>query len=271
MFIEAIIPCVGFGDKLWDTLPRNISLFDRVTVVTDKEDRETQSATIANGAELLTTDAHRRNGSKYDRGAAINTGLVYASRKDWLCVLDCDIVLPPISRKLIERIEPDRKCIYGVDRIDVPGWIQYAAWLTNTGANPNSSSFLNVPAGWKIGSRVSLTFCDGWTPCGYFQLWHSSEWETYPDLVGANAEATDLLHGQRWPRNRRVLIPDFFALHLIAAHSNMGADWQGRTTPRWGPPDIRARQPAVEPGDGMPKPSENGRAPSPATEPAPAH
>lgn len=241
MRIEAVVVSIGYGDYLWDTLPRNLPLLDDLVVVTSREDRETQSAAVRHGARLLTSEAHLKDGMTINKAAAINFGLGYVRRKDWLLVMDADIVMPHLARRLIESAEPHQRCIYGVDRWDVPGWIAYASWLTDTAADPGAAYLSHAPPGWRVGGRISAAGQDGWSPLGYWQLWHSSEWDTYPELPGANAEAVDLAHAHRWARPRRVLLPDWYALHLIAQGLPMGADWQGRRSARWGPPAFEGR------------------------------
>ncbi len=249
MRIEAIVPSVGFGDYLWDTLPRNLPHVDDLVVVTSKEDTESQSAAVRHGARLITTDAHRRGDSPYDKGAAINAGLAYLRRDAWLLLLDADIVMPPTARRLVEAAGPDPSCIYGVDRVDCPGWIQYAAWLTDCRSDPTEAIWMSPRPGWKVGGRISLAaHAGGWHPCGFWSLWHSSQWDSYPEAPGCDAGGGDMLHAARWPRSRRVLLPDWYALHLISARAPLGADWAGRTTPRWGPPAMARPAAAAAPG-----------------------
>jgi hypothetical protein len=241
MRIEAVVCSVGFGDFLWDTLPRNVPLVDDLVVVTSAEDKESASAAVRHGARVLTTDAHKRTGRTFDKAAAINYAFQYLRRKDWLLVMDADIVMPPLARRLIENAQPDVHCLYGVDRWDVPGWVSYAGWLTDTSSNPGTAFFLNAPPSWRVGGRISAAGQDGWRPCGFWQLWHSSQWGSYPELPDADAEAVDLVHAGRWPRRRRVLLPDWYALHLVSAKVPMGTDWHGRRSQRWGPPQMTTR------------------------------
>ena len=81
----------------------------------------------------------------------------------------------------------------------------------------------------------------GYVPIGFFQLFHGSAWKRYPIVQDGDAEHTDVLHGIRWDRPKRVLLPEIIAIHLESETASMGVNWKGRKTRRFGPTEDRAR------------------------------
>ena len=92
--------------------------------------------------------------------------------------------------------------------------------------------------------RFNAWHIRGWAPVGYFQLWHP--WKTgissYPD-DHSEADRTDVLFAQQWPRSKRALIPELAVYHLESEPAVQGTNWGGRTTVRFGPEIAAAQQP----------------------------
>ena len=95
---------------------------------------------------------------------------------------------------------------------------------------------LLTPPPFPIGSRLVLREQGGYVPIGFFQLWHGRR---YPVRQG-NAEHTDVLHALQWPRDKRRLLEEVFAVHLESERSKMGANWSGRKTVPFGPGQVSA-------------------------------
>jgi hypothetical protein len=85
----------------------------------------------------------------------------------------------------------------------------------------------------QLGSRlVHLEY--GYCPIGYFQLFHAITRRKYPIVCGS-AEYSDVLFAVQWPREERILLPEFFVYHLESESIKMGANWDGRKTKVFGP------------------------------------
>ncbi len=235
MKIEALTICAGYADFLAETLPRNAVHFDHVLVVTSFEDADTQQLCRELSIECRPTDLLNKGGP-FAKGRAIDWGLGFLEKSDWVCHLDADIYLPPQTRRLIEGSEPDDACIYGCDRVNCVGndaWDQYLA-----GENKYLHQFrhhcLLVPPPFPMMARLILPEHEGYVPIGFFQLWHASHGRRYP-LHQTTAEHTDVLHALQWPRDKRRLMEEVIAVHLESSPGEMGRDWHGRKTPPFRP------------------------------------
>ena len=233
--LECVIVCDRYGDFLAETLPHTLRAVDRL-VVTGVEDRETQALCARYDATCVPTWVHRRAGG-FDKARAINAGLAHLAGDGWLLHLDADIVLPDRVRDWLADHPLDAGCIYGVDRYDCRGWadwrrIKASGWLES---RREWGYLIHPPQGLAACSRVGHRDYGGWLPIGYFQLWHGSRGRGYPVKPGAGGDHTDVLHAAAWPPEQRRLIGDFKVVHLSTGGA-AGANWAGRTTPRFGPP-----------------------------------
>jgi hypothetical protein len=242
MRIEAVTVCVDYGDFLAATLPHTLPLVDDLVIVTAPHDRETQRVCRRWGVRCLVSELHHRHGAAFNKARLINHGLNHLPRRDWLLHLDADVVLPPNARLLLANAELDPDCIYGVDRCNCPSFAEWTAFLAQRAAAAGEGYLVHPPRSWPVGSRISHTDYGGYLPIGFFQLWHSRCRIRYAVAEASDAEHTDVLHAAEWPRDRRRLIPEFFAIHLESEPATMGANWHGRTTQRFGPvaPDAAA-------------------------------
>jgi hypothetical protein len=240
--LEGVTVSVNYADYLAETLPMNKPHFDRLIVVTTPEDEETHQVCRYYRTQMVWTDAFRSRWAEFHKAEGINKGLAKLDMTGWVCHLDADIALPPPTRDLIENANLDRNCLYGVDRFIVKGsdeWqahqalpaLQHDDWHVHLDAFDLSWRF----SGQKMG---------GYAPPGYFQLWHpgQSNIKRYPEQVqGANK--TDVLFTAKWPRSKRHLLPEFVAYHLESEPCELGANWGGRVTRRFGAdPEQRHRR-----------------------------
>jgi hypothetical protein len=184
----------------------------------------------------IATDAFRQGG-KFCKGKGINAGLAVLRQTDWLCHLDADIVLPPRAREFLDRAQLDRQCLYGIDRTMVPSWDAWARFVSDPQPQHAQQVFC-FPGEFPTGVRIWKPEYSGYLPLGYFQLWNvASGITTYPD-EHKDAARGDMLFAAQWARPKRALIPELFAWHLESAQGPMGANWSGRTSPRFGPPPV---------------------------------
>jgi hypothetical protein len=281
MKIECITICVGYCDFLREVLPHNLAHFDDYLVVTRFDDEPTRSLCRELGVECRPTDLFDKGGDRFAKGRAIDWGLGFLRRDGWVCHLDADIYLPPMTRHLIEASEPDEQCIYGCDRVNCVGFDAWRKYLSG-GATDSQAARSHVAEGrgrvapgvgcaaplpldpttspraapapsprpghlfqhrnhcllspppFPLGSRLVLREQGGYVPIGFFQLWHGRHGRRYP-LRQGNAEHTDVLHALQWPRDKRRLLEEVFAVHLESEPSRMGANWSGRKTAPFGP------------------------------------
>ncbi len=226
MRLEGVITCVNYADFLDHALARNLHHFDDLVVVTIHEDQATQSLCAFHGVKCVMTDIFHEDGDAFNKGRAINLGLEYLRRTDWVLHLDADILLPDRFRSMLGKSGLQPGVLYGADRIMVTN-----KWQLKELERSRQYHHYMVECHGQIGARIvhdDLGYC----PIGYFQLWHGSQRKKYPTNSG-NAAQSDLLFACQWPRTQRQLLPTVLVHHLESA-AGMGANWNGRTTPPFG-------------------------------------
>lgn len=239
MHIEAVITCVGYADYLAESLPRNKAHFDRMTVVTSNDDKETLDLCRRLSVPCYATGKFDRPGEPFNKARGINHGLKYLRYHDWVCHLDADTVLCPSAGYWMrrKRLEPPK--IYGCDRVNCVGWDAWQAWKAENHSGHDYNCRVRFPIGMPVLDRISLEDEGGYAPIGYFQLWNVRTGRLYPvhDGTYATAERSDVAHSTQWDEHDRVLMGEIYALHLQAREEPLGANWRGRITPRFGPGD----------------------------------
>jgi len=238
MYLECLIICVNYSDFLSNTLPYNKSLFDNVIIVTDKKDRSTKNLCDFHGIKCLQTDAFYENGHKFNKGRAISEGLKSLTQKGWVIQMDADIYLPPLTRLILEKIEPelDKESIYGIDRFICNSYETWSKWITNPSGLHTNEIYVHTK-NFPIGVRVAQYYQSGYVPIGFFQMWHpeKSKISDYPSQHDG-AGKSDMDHAKRWRRGKRQLIPEIICVHLDSTlpGDKMGVNWNGRSTPYFG-------------------------------------
>ncbi len=245
MKLEAVTVCVGYADFLAAVVPWNVHHFDHWVVVTSPKDGETKGLCRKWGLHCLVTDDGARGGDDFAKGRMIERGLHHLSKDAWRLHLDADIALPTMLHHVLESAHLDEGKIYGVDRVMVKSWCEWQK-LLGTGwlQSQRAGHIVAPPPGFPVGARwVNPT--TGWVPIGYWQLWHSSQDEVgglrvkgYPSNHGT-ACRTDVQHALQWDRRHRELLPELFVAHLESEPCKTGANWNGRTTRRFGPPPVQ--------------------------------
>lgn len=226
--LEAVTVCMGFDDILDFTLERNMPQVDTMIVVTSHDDHKTQAVARKHGATVVPTDLHKKNGRKFNKGAAINAGFDYFQRHGWRMHLDSDIGLPANFRRLIFNHHAlDRSCLYGADRVDVIGLQEWEASYASL--QHRHGLFVGAPLNRKHGDRM-LHGLNGYLPLGYFQMWHASCQKPYS--LGTAAH-DDMMFSALWPEGQRRLLPGVITHHLCAKAPQLGENWNGnRAQPR---------------------------------------
>ena len=233
--LEAVIVCVDYADYLAETLLRNRPHFDNVIVVTSKADKETQEVARRLSVKYFATDVMYRDGGPFNKAAAIQFGLSHVAQGSWVVHLDADTYLPPMTRQFLKQRLTDKQCIYGIDRVNCVGWDRWRRFIADPHPGHDYCCRVPVPDAMPLCDRIVLPN-EGWVPIGFFQAWHTDTKRRYPTSHQADGERTDVLHAQQWEPHERVLIPEILSVHLMADNCKLGANWRGRTTPRFESP-----------------------------------
>lgn len=153
MKTECIIVSFNYSDFLSITLPRNRLAFDRVVVYTKSSDLATQQICAENGVECVTTDAFAKNGAKFNRGAVYNEALANLRFKEWVCLMDSDVIVTADFSTQFAIMGPNPENFYGTRRYNVETPEEWQAIV----ADP---------------SRLNSTLLLRGFGYGYFQLFH---------------------------------------------------------------------------------------------------
>lgn len=245
MNIECVTVCKDYGDILNVIAPYNRPLLHRWLVITSPDDALTKSVCRKHSIECMTTDSFNKYGS-FCKACGINKGLDLLKGSDWLLQLDADVLLPYDFKQCLEssHLEPGK--LYGCDRLNIIGQDNFE--------KQRYKGFISRTDSWivhknrqdtSIGSVVA-NIENGYTPIGFFQLWHGKETLTwnfpkkrYPELHG-NAARTDVQFALQWDRRDRILLPELVVFHLESEAAPMGSNWNGRKTKPWSSPDTKA-------------------------------
>lgn len=237
--LEAVVVCLNYADFLAESLPMNLSHIDRLVVVTGHEDHATREVCRKWSVECVLTDVFTEKGETFNKGSAINIGIGTLRQQGWIMQLDADIVLPVNFRGMLDKSALQRDCIYGAERMNVVGYDQWHRIKDKWFTDPQFAYryIVNSPSDLAVGANV-VHKQYGYTPIGFFQLWHSEYMHRYelryPETEGS-AENMDVQWALRWPRAKRLLLPTFRVFHLESETARMGANWSGRTTKPFSP------------------------------------
>ena len=100
--IYGVVVCVNYSDFFKHSIESAGSLFDKLYVVTDNDDKDTEELCRNYPfIELIKTDVFYSKKAKFDKGAGINQALkLIPKKKDiWVLIFDADIVFPSYARK----------------------------------------------------------------------------------------------------------------------------------------------------------------------------
>lgn len=213
MKIEAVVVSRNYGDFLHYTLPHTKAFLADFVVVTSPDDQETRAVCQFHGARCIVTDVFDRAGGPFNKGAAINQGLLALCRDAWLLIMDADILVPPHVRPFLEEQELDQTCIYGVDR-----------------RNCDGLEALKSGTVFPMMKRVQVYGAE--PPPGYFQLWHSTVFPHGPwyDDSYVFADRTDVCFAKSFSLRQYLKT---WVLHLDKGRHAGGVNWRGRESPRF--------------------------------------
>lgn len=248
---EAVVVCSQYEDFLRVTMPINLNHVKKMVVVTsDKEyDHPVRELCKYYGVLCISTGALHHRGAPFAKAKGINRGLDMCKLDGWIAHMDADIVLPDQTSLMLERIHLDPACIYGADRINCPNAIEFRKYLEARQPQYRYTCLVEVPPHFSFMARWTHP-SDGYVPIGYFQLWHGDSArhqfdKRYPENAN-NAIRNDVQHALQWDSQHRRLIPDFMVIHLDSCKAPIGANWEGRQTPKF---DLKATE--VPKADGV--------------------
>jgi len=227
---EMVTTCVGFDDILDVTLGYNHSQVDTAIIVTSHDDRKTQLVCKKYGATCVQTDAFKKDGRNFNKGAAIAVGQNYYRFYGWHAHIDVDCVLPQDFRRMFfNNTHLDRNFVYGADRVDVSSVDE----IEQARKNPTHQYGFRISSG--SSGPLSHRYADpieGYVPIGFFQVWNATCDRPYVFSKGL-ASHDDVMFAAQWPRACRALLPTVVCLHLVTSPHQDGANWDGyRKTPR---------------------------------------
>lgn len=234
MKLQALTICVNYSDFFLFSILENRKQFDRWVVVTDLTDVKTKELCEKYSLLCIQTDVFYTKGV-FNKFAAMNVGLEYIDDDAWVVFLDGDIILHHQTKRVLECLTLKEDCIYGIDRLNCKGYIKWMEYKSTEGMLINY--WLLHPSGLEMGARLVHLYgyengdgkFKGWGPVGYFQLVHRSSFTLYPeDSLGA--DHCDLLFSREYDREKRILIPELFCIHLESENAKKGQNWRGRKT-----------------------------------------
>lgn len=227
MYVECVITCVNYSDFLSHALLWNKRHFDRLIVITKPDDWHTANVCKFHHVECYPTEEF---GEGFNKAKGINYGFSKLSKKDWIVHLDSDIVLSPHFRQLLHNIPLDKQCIYGIDRVMCDSPNDWFNFISNPDLQQEDDVFVRFPDKFKIGTRIFKNEYGGYIPIGYFQLFNVAAGNILYPVEHESAARTDMLFAAKWPRDKRILIPEFYAYHISSEPTVgvMGKNWNGR-------------------------------------------
>ena len=236
--VELLVICNNYSDYLAFTLPLNKHHFDNMVVVTGPDDKKTQKLCEYHHVKCVVSKRMFEDGP-FNKGKAINDGLAALKGLGWIVHMDADMVLPPATRIIWERIGLDKKLIYGIDRMMCPDFEQWVQFTKEPVLIHENYIYVHSNA-FPVGTRIcKWGDGDGYIPIGFFQMWHASLKKVYPEEHGY-AGRSDMLFAMQWPRAERSFLPEILGIHLstadLTAAEKMGTNWCGRVSTEFGAP-----------------------------------
>lgn len=192
MKVDAITVCVDYSEYL-ALIVGNKAVFDRWMIVTVKQDKDTIALCEREGLDYCFSE-RLYEGGPFCKGKAINDGLMELRPQDWVCQLDADTYLFPALRTAIEEANLDSDCMYGLyGRLLVNDGAELKAMLDKEQISPDELE--------HVGLAV-----------GYFQMWHSSMRQFYPEQ-STHAGLDDILMRESYSLDKVKLFPSY-AIHI---------------------------------------------------------
>jgi len=195
--VTALIVCVDYADYLALTLPRNVSAFSDLLVITTPDDVATHRVCQANHVRFLTTDAFYKDGALFNKAAGLNVGMHQATT-DYLCTLDADTLLPGDFEMALATI-CDPIPLYGMNRVV---YETLEDWKLRRGEDRH------MPEDYIVGFMQMFNrnspyypgrFCENYPTAGHYDLEFSAHWPVqYRRHLPGNPAAHIGRRGEHW-------------------------------------------------------------------------
>jgi hypothetical protein len=193
--LDAITVCVDYSEYLALTVS-NRAAFDRWMIVTVERDTDTIALCEREGLDYCFSD-RLYEGGPFCRGKAINDGILQLDPRpsDWLVHLDADTYLfAETFRNMVEETDLDPDNLYGLwGRYLVQNEDELKATLERTVIQTSELEHVKMLV-------------------GYFQMWHTSMREFYPEQ-STHAGLDDILMRDGFTPNRWKFFPSY-AIHI---------------------------------------------------------
>lgn len=205
--LDVIIVSVNYNDYLVVSLSHNVNIFNNITVVTSTDDIMCQKICEKFKVNCVVTDVMYENGSKFNKGKAINKGIDSINKPDFILILDADIIV----KNEIDLNKLSDSVLYTSDR-----------WIFE-----EYKSYLNYLDSMDLESNATFENNKG---LGFFQLFNVNnkildKSVIYPETFD-DASWSDLIFRDKFTIRQNIDIPVF---HLGPAYQN----WKGRVTSRF--------------------------------------
>ena len=198
--LSGVVVSVNYGDRLADTLPKNIKLFDQFVVVTSPEDTLTQKVAEEHGATVVLSSRCYEDDHSFNKGRMLNEGLAALKDPDWVILTDADITLNPGTRDFVMENSFNPGCLYFTARQDHS---PVAGQNAVVNMEPNGYFQMFNPKALVVRDRFPRFVCEEFCSAGSVDSWF---W-------------------QQWPRDKVVFVPDLMVQHF--ASERLGANWNG--------------------------------------------
>jgi len=170
MKISCVTVSVDYSDYLQKCTSNSRHLSEWL-IVTTSTDKKTIQVCNEHNLQYITTDLMYTDNSPFAKGKCVDYGISVLQPTDWILQLDSDIKLPSNFSKYINSQPLEKNCIYGSSR-------QF-----------NNKKRIEIDPHTNTEHRRPLI--------GFFQLWHSSKYNTYPTNSN-NAGGDDQEHSLRF-------------------------------------------------------------------------
>lgn len=236
--LECVVVCINYSDFLAHTLPFNKKHFNKMVVVTDTKDINTQKLCEKWNVQCVASDEMYVTDSAIpNKGVAINLGLNQLDRDGWVVSMDADIWLPDETRSILSKQYLDETKLYGIDRMMCNSYEDWINFLFSTKTIYEGWIYQHIDH-FKMGTRLIQYHGDLYWPIGFFQLWNPSvsNITTYPiadSLPGYDRVDVQML--KQFPASKRELLASLVCIHLASQDHSQGQNWRGRGTKQFGP------------------------------------
>lgn len=233
--VEVIITCLNYDDYLAITLPKNLEQIKNITIVTSSEDKNTQRICDIEGARIIHSKRITSPTEPFAKGKAINDAIDIIGPKEWIMLIDADILL---SKNMIENInnkELDQNILYYARRWGPESEGLIKTFMKDFNNTMDTSHLFYYHAFRGISKEKNAL---DYLPLGYFQLFNVNAFsllnrkKIYPEN-GKTAEKDDTVFGMYiFPSDKTAPLPifDFDVIHL--PHGKFMQNWKGRTSPK---------------------------------------